>query len=83
MKTTFCLSSRLERRLGRVSHIALIDGAVVEELGLISHLLDDVIGGIALGAGHTQFEAIGAVVTEIVHRTVEPGPVLLLFGRKT
>src|SRR5690242_17978398 len=26
--------------------------------------------------------AVGAAVTEIVHRTVEPGPVLLLFGRK-
>ena len=83
MKTTFCLSSRLvKQRLGRIGHVALIDGAVVEKLGLVAHLLDDVIGRIALGARHPQIETIGAVMAEIVHRTVEPGPMLLLFGRE-
>ena len=39
-------------------------------------------GGIALGARNPQIETIGAVMAEIMHRTVEPGPMLLLFGRE-
>src|ERR1700724_4126715 len=38
-------------RLGRVGDAALIDGAVVEELSLVAHLLDDIVGGVAVGAG--------------------------------
>src|SRR6266481_346903 len=65
-----------------VGDAALIAGAVVEELSLVAHLLDDVVGRIALGAGNSQIEAVGAVMAEIMHRARETGPVLFLFGRQ-
>ena len=51
-----------KQRLGGVGDVALIDGAVVEKLGFIAHLLDDVVGRIALGARDTQIEPVRAVV---------------------
>src|SRR5262245_46956552 len=71
-----------EQRVGGVSHVALVEGAVVEELRLVAHLLDDVVGRIALGAGNAQVQPLSAVVAEIVHRAVEGAPVLLLIGRE-
>src|SRR6266699_310051 len=62
-----------EQRLGRVGDIALIDRAVIEKLGLVAHLLDNIVGRVALGAGNSQVEPIGAVMAEIM---------LLLLGRK-
>ncbi len=75
------VEARIER-LGGVGDAALIDRAVVEELGLVAHLLDDVVRWIALRAGDPQVEAIGAVVAEIMHRAVEASPVLLLLRRR-
>ena len=60
-----------EKRLGGIGDVALIDRAIVEELGFVAHLLDDVVGRIALGARNAQIETVGAIVAEIVHRAVE------------
>ena len=75
------VEARVER-LGRVGDAALIDGAVVEELSLVAHLLDDVVRRVALGTSNSQVEAVGAIVAEVVHRARETGPVLFLFGRQ-
>src|SRR5665213_2112112 len=70
------------KRLGGIRDIALIDGAVVEKLRLVAHLLDDVVRPGALGARDAQVQAVGAIMAEIVHRTVEPRPALLLLRRQ-
>src|ERR1700688_171710 len=67
---------------GRVGDTALIHRPVIEELGFVTHLLDDVVGRIALGTCNAQVEPVGAVMAEIVHGAVERGPVLLLLGRE-
>src|SRR5258707_11074595 len=56
-----------KQRLGSIRHVALIDGTVVEELGLVAHLFDDVVRWISFGARNAQIEAIGAVMPEIMH----------------
>jgi len=71
-----------EQRLGRVGDIALIHRAIVEKLGFVAHLLNDVVGRITLCARNSQVETVGAVVSEVMHRAVERGPVLLLLGRQ-
>src|SRR5258708_34745824 len=65
-----------KQRLGRVGNVALIDRAIIEELGFVAHLLDNIVGRITFGAGNSQVETIGAVVAEIMHRAVESGPML-------
>ena len=83
MKVVFCVVVQAgKQRLGSIGHVALIDGTVVEELGLVAHLLDNVVRRVALGARDAQIEAIGTIMSEIVHCTVESGPVLLLLGRQ-
>src|SRR5437879_1831241 len=72
---------RCKQRLGRVGYSALIDGTVVKELGFIAHLLDNIVGRVALGACDTQIQPIGPVVAEIVHCAVEACPMLLLLAR--
>src|SRR5262245_16951803 len=37
---------RRKQRFGGICDVALIEGAVVEELGFVAHLLDDVVGRI-------------------------------------
>src|ERR1700727_13346 len=68
-----------EQGLGRIGHRTLIRRAIVEKLGLVAHLLDDVVGRVALGAGDPKIEALGAIVAEIVHGAVERRPALFLF----
>src|SRR5258708_27148914 len=71
-----------KQRLRRVGDIPLVDRPVVEELGLVAHLFDDVVGRIALGASDSQVQPIGTVVAEIVPGAVETGPVLFLLRRQ-
>src|SRR5260370_12624513 len=68
--------------LGRIGDVALIHRAIVEKLGLVAHLLDNIVGRVALGARNSQVQTVGAVMAEIMHRAVEAGPMLLLLGRE-
>src|SRR5690348_9624521 len=70
-----------KERLGGIGNVALILRPIVEELGLIAHLLDNVIRRIALGACNPQVQSVGAIMAEIMHGAGEPEPVLLLVGR--
>ena len=60
----------------------MIHGAIVEKLGLITHLLDDVVRRVTFGARNSKIETVSAIMTEIVHRAVECGPMLFLIGRQ-
>ena len=71
-----------EKRLGGIGDVTLVHRAVVEKLGLVAHLLDDVVRRVALGARNSQVEPVGAIMAEIVHGAVERGPVLLLLTRQ-
>src|ERR1700755_3314587 len=71
-----------EQRFGGIGDAALVGGAIDQELGLVAHLLDDVVGRVALGAGDAQVEPLGAVMPEIVHSAGEAEPVLLLVRRQ-
>src|SRR3954447_12502986 len=71
-----------EERLSCVRNIALIHCTIVEELRFVSHLLDNIVGRVALGAGKSKIETVGAVMTEIMHCATKPGPVLFLLGRE-
>src|ERR1700687_1291209 len=75
MKIAFCLSSRL-------TNSGSAPTAIIQELRFVAHLLDDVVRGITLGPCNSQIETISAVMPEIMHRAVEPGPMLLLLGRE-
>src|SRR5713226_7816179 len=57
--------------LGRIGDAALIHRAIVEKLGLVAHLLDNIVGRVTLGARNSQVETIGAVMAEVMHRAVE------------
>src|SRR5258707_15189791 len=61
----FVVEARIKRLRG-VGDIALIGGAVDQELRLIAHLLDNVVRRVALGAFDSQIEAIGAVGSEMM-----------------
>src|SRR5436853_5526536 len=82
MKITFCLSLRLAKSGSAASATLRWSTAVVEKLGLVAHLLDDVVRRVALGARNSQVEPVGAIMAEIVHGAVERGPVLLLLTRQ-
>src|SRR5215469_11243784 len=58
------VEARIER-LGRIGHVTLVLRAIVQELRLVAHLLDDVVRRITLGTRDTQVEPVGAVMTEI------------------
>ena len=47
----------------------LILSSIDQELSLISHLLDDVVGRITLCAGDAEIQAIGSVMAKVVHGT--------------
>ena len=59
------------KRLGRVGDVALVLGAVDQELCFVAHLFDDVVGRIALGALNPQVETVSTIMSEIVHRAGE------------
>src|SRR6266403_3149625 len=67
-----------EQRPRRIRDVALVHGAIVEKLGFVAHLLDNIVRRVSFCACNSLVEPVGAVMAEITHGAVEVGPMLVL-----